>query len=350
MGSRPASCDVGGSDYMSGRAMAGGTAGGFERAWSTAAFPAPEQLPVWREVVSQAFVPVSVERDSDPVAGSFAGVVHARSVGPLGLARIHSESQRVRRDEGAIRRRAGNVYFLNLPLTPGAVVAQAGRAAHLAAGDFAVVDSTRPFELTFAEPFEQVSLALPHELVAPRFAAPGDATAVRVQGDRGVGAVAAAAVRSLVQAADDLDREAATILGHQVAELVALALADVRKPSGSPTVGLLRQAALDEVERSLGDPDLTPGMIAARLNVSTRYLHRLFSDNGPSFGRWVLGRRLERARRDLSDPLRAHWTIADVARANGFSEPAHFSRAFRARFGIPPSEARRMAAALTGGS
>jgi AraC family transcriptional activator of tynA and feaB len=324
--------------------MAGERAGLLERRWSTANLPQPEQLPAWRDVVCQAFVPVSVERRSESGPGPFAGTVDACSVGPLGVAQIHSDSQRVRRDAGGIRRRAGDVYFLNLPLTFGAVVAQDGRTARLGAGDFAVIDSTRPFELTFDAPFAQISLALPHDLVAPRFAAPSDATAVRVRGDRGVGAVASATIRGLVQAAGDLDGRAAAALGHQVAELVALALADVGRPSGSRTVGLLRQAALDEVERSLADPGLAPAQIAGRLNISTRYLHRLFSDNGPSFGRWVLQRRLERAHRDLLDPRRAHWTIADIARACGFSDPGHFSRAYRAHFGISPSKARRTSA------
>lgn len=314
----------------------------FERAWSTEAFPEPEQLPVWREVVCQAFVPVSVRSRGE--GGSFLGAVRARAVGPLAMSQISSESQRVERDERAIRRRAGDVYFLNLPLTAGAVVSQGGRAAHLAPGDFALIDSTRPFELDFPDCFEQISLALPHEIVASRFAVPGDATAVRAQGDRGVGAVAAAAIRGLVPAAADLDREAATTLGDQIADLVALALAGVRKASTSRTRGLLRQAALDEIERSLDDPELTPSVVAGRLNISTRYLHSLLSDNGPTFGRWLLQRRLHRAHRALTDPLRAHWTIADIARLHGFADPSHFSRAYRAAYGASPREVRRRAA------
>jgi len=310
-----------------------------ERVWSTACFPAAEQLAAWREVVCQAFVPVGVERVGD---GPFAGAVRARAVGPLAVSEIRSQAQRVERDRDAIRRRTGDVFFLNLPLTAGAVVAQGGRESQLQAGDFALVDGTRPFELTFPEAFEQVSVALPYELVAAQFAVPGDATAIRVRGDAGVGAVAAAAVHGLVRAGAALDREAARTLAEQVTGLIALALAGVHRPAATAARGLLLQAALDEVERSLGDSGLSPSAVAERLGISTRYLHRLFAERGPSFGRWLVQRRLERADRALSDPRRRHWTIAEIAREYGFTDPSHFSRVYRSRYGVTPREARRL--------
>lgn len=48
--------------------------------------------------------------------------------------------------------------------------------------------------------------------------------------------------------------------------------------------------------------------------------------------------RLEHARTLLEDPSR---TVADIAVACGFSEPCHFSRLFRARFGHSPDRWRR---------
>jgi AraC-like DNA-binding protein len=48
------------------------------------------------------------------------------------------------------------------------------------------------------------------------------------------------------------------------------------------------------------------------------------------------GRRLERAQRDLGDPARAHWTIAEIARHHGLRDPSYFARAFRTRYGIAP--------------
>lgn len=307
------------------------------RVWTTAALPEGEQFPFWREVVWQVFTPVALRR---PDEGPFRGTVTAWSMGPLGVSVITSDRQSAVRGPAEIARRAGDAFFLNLPLAPGSFAAQGGRTARLQPGDFTIVDSASPFELGFTAPFRQISLMLPHELLRPLLAAPGQATAVRVAGEAGVGAVTAAAIRALVRGGDTLDREAARALAARLADLIALSLGVVVAPPPSATRALLLQAAQDEAERSLGDPELSPVMVAARVGISVRYLHRLFADTGSSFGRWVLTRRLERCRRDLQDPARRHWTIAQVALEHGLADPGYFSRAFRAQYGMTPREAR----------
>jgi AraC-like DNA-binding protein len=240
----------------------------------------------------------------------------------------------------------GEVLFLNLPLRGAAFASQDGRSAYLAEGDFAFVDSTRPFELRFEQPLEQVSLVLPHELLWPLLAAPDEFTAVRVRGDRGVGAVASGALRALASADATLDMHTRQSLTDQLAGLVALALRAARADSPSATRTLILQAALEEVERSLGDPELSPASVAEQVGISTRYLHQLFSGRGPSFGRWVLIRRLQRSREDLLDPSRAHWTISGIAHHRGFRDASYFARAFKEFYGASPRELRRGA---TGG-
>jgi AraC-like DNA-binding protein len=312
-----------------------------EREWSTARAPEAEQFALWQEAVGQAFVPVSVRR---PEAGAFVGGVTVRRLGGVELADIASSAQSVSRTQQQVDRQAGDVYFLNLPLADGVSVGQDGRTARLSLGDFALVDSTRPFELDFGTSFRQVSLKLPRELMQMRLAEPDHVTGVPVRGDRGVGAVAAAAIRAALVSASSLDRRTASALSHHVADLVALALGGVRPQPPSTPGTLLLQAALDEVERRLGDPELSPAAVAERVGISVRYLHRLFAERGPTFGRWVLARRLECAHDDLVDPRQAHWTIARVARRRGFVDPSYFARTFKSRYGISPRELRALAA------
>jgi len=64
------------------------------------------------------------------------------------------------------------------------------------------------------------------------------------------------------------------------------------------------------VEQQLTDPGLSPRSIAAAHHVSLRYLYKLFAIGG-------------------------HW---------GFSSAAHFSRAFRDEYGVPPAEFRARSA------
>jgi AraC family transcriptional regulator, positive regulator of tynA and feaB len=308
------------------------------RSWSTAAVPESEQFAFWREVVWQAFVPVSLRRDRE---GPFLGAVTARYIGSVGVSTIESDQQSVTRTHDQVQRQRGDVYFLNLPFTEGSSACQGGRTARLSPGDFTIVDGSRPFDLNFERGFSQLSLMLPHDVLAPKLAAPNEITAVRVRGDSGVGAIASATLRSLSRSIETFDRFTAHALIDQVAGLVALALGRVETPRSRASRALLRQAVLDEIERSLGDSQLSPALVAERIGISTRYLHQLLADRGPSFGRWVLIRRLERCHRDLTDPARAHWTIAELAIHHGFNDPSYFARAFRSRYGIAPREVRR---------
>jgi AraC family transcriptional regulator, positive regulator of tynA and feaB len=312
---------------------------GHQRRWDTAVLPKTDQFSFWREVVWEAFVPVTLSR-SGPDA--FTGRVAASQIGPLGVAAISSEAQLVERTAADVRRSPGEVFFLNMPLRGRSTVTQDGRVAELRPGDFAVVDGTRPFSLEFDAAFEQLSLILPHELLGPLLAAPEAVTGRAVRGDAGLGAVASSALRPFFGGVA-LDAAMVRPLAERLASLVALSLGAGAAASGSSAA--LTQAALDEVERSLGDPDLTPTMVAARIGVSNRYLHQLFSARGPSFGRWLLGRRLERCRADLADPALAAATIGEIAWRNGFEDPSYLARAFRRAYGVSPGEHRRATAA-----
>ena len=304
--------------------------------WDTSTVPEHEQFGFWREVVWDAFVPVSLVRFEE---GPFISSVTGRHIGPLAVSRIVSRPQSVTRTKHQVERHAGDVYFLNMPLSDGSSASQDGRVAELSPGDFALVDSTRPFELSFKRHFEQISLAIPHDLLSPLLAAPEDVTGMRVPATDGVGAVASNALRALLAGEEALDRETSRRLAEQIVALIALSLGGGRRAPCSSGPGLLTQAAMDEAGRSLADPELTPGVVAARIGVSIRYLHELFSRDGLSFGRWVHARRLERCHRDLAE-LDSSWTIAQIALRNGFNDPSYFARAYRRRYGRSPRERR----------
>jgi AraC family transcriptional activator of tynA and feaB len=323
-----------------------GSVNGHQRGWTTTVLPESDQFHFWREVVWEAFVPVTLSRrDSGAGRGEFAGSVGASQIGPLGVAAIASEAQAVERTAADVGRRADDVFFLNMPLRGSSTVAQDGRTARLGPGDFAVVDSARPFALEFDGGFEQLSLILPHELLMPLLAAPEAITARTVRTDSGLGAVAGGALRPLYSGLGGgvgIDAAMGRPLADRLSSLVALALGAGAAASGSRVA--LTQAALDEIERSLGDPELSPALVAARVGISTRYLHKLFAARGPSFGRWLLARRLERCRVDLADPELAHWSIGEIGWRNGFVDPSYLARAFRRAYGVSPGEHRRAAA------
>ena len=83
------------------------------------------------------------------------------------------------------------------------------------------------------------------------------------------------------------------------------------------------------------------GGVAAGCFLSVRQVQRLFRAHGTTFGEWVRTRRLEAIRRDLADPALRTLPIARIAAAQGFGDPAHLARAFRAEFGESPRQWRQ---------
>lgn len=98
----------------------------------------------------------------------------------------------------------------------------------------------------------------------------------------------------------------------------------------------------DFIQQRLGDPNLTPRMIAEVHRISIRYLYKLFADQGLTVAGWIRQRRLERCRHEFADPRQRSRPVHEVAAGWGFTDAAHFSRLFRSVYGLPPGEYRRL--------
>ena len=90
----------------------------------------------------------------------------------------------------------------------------------------------------------------------------------------------------------------------------------------------------------LADPlDLT--QLSQLTGVSTRQLNRLFYDHlKVSPMTFCRDLRLKKARALLE---KSALSVMDIALATGFTDPAHFSRTFSAKFGKSPSKLRKAA-------
>ena len=90
--------------------------------------------------------------------------------------------------------------------------------------------------------------------------------------------------------------------------------------------------------------DLSVNDVARRLFTSRRQLQRVFADAGTSFRTVCRQARMAAARK----MLRAYpeMTVAEIARAVGYRQPAQFAKAFRREAGMPPTEYRAKSAAV----
>ena len=136
--------------------------------------------------------------------------------------------------------------------------------------------------------------------------------------------------------------------GTQFARLVSdwFMHTEIRPSAGPQRSGLVERVgttvpaildAVEAMEANVAGP-LELSRLAEVAGLSPRQLNRLFHDKlGRSVMRYYRELRLEKAQSLLrNSPL----SLTEIALATGFASSAHFSRAYSARFGQPPSAYR----------
>jgi AraC-like DNA-binding protein len=249
------------------------------------------------------------------------------------------------------RRGRPEVYKLSVVLRGRLVLVQHERQAVLGPHDLVIYDTTQPFRCVAGSPGEAVvelfTVQFPRALLPFSVEELGRLTAVRIPGQRGIGRLVA---RFLMQLFDQASQwaapDAARLSSAAVDLLVALVAHELDRGSAlAPETHrgalLLRIHAF--IDQHLGDPGLTPGVVAAANHVSIRYLYKLFQAQDLTVAGWIRGRRLDRCRRDLVDPGLWARPVGAIGARWGFPDGAHFSRVFRAAYGVPPLEYRRRA-------
>ncbi len=106
---------------------------------------------------------------------------------------------------------------------------------------------------------------------------------------------------------------------------------------------LLRAEAY--IGEHLQQPGLEARSVAKAVGKSLRQLNRLFAVRQSSVSHFIWQQRLERAEEELACADLRSVPVGDIADRWGFASQAHFARAFKARYGLSPTEHRRRAMA-----
>ena len=301
--------------------------------------PAASRSEYWRHVLSKAYAPL------EPLGILPDRLVLGRA-GPVSVGEISRAGQGgARRTTVHIRRSDPGLYEIEALAHGHRVVQQSGREAALRPGDLALVDLSRPATWVSSDA-RYVAAVFPRSLLPLRVADVARLTPVRIPGDMGAGALVSSFACQLPMYLDGFTRSGGARLAGAVLDLLAVVLADrLDRTTELPVEtrqGALLQRTYALIEERLGDPELSPGSIAAAQFISIRYLHKLFETQQTSVADWIRQRRLERCAHDLLDPALVGEPVGAIGARWGITNQAHFSRLFRARYGVPPSDYRTL--------
>ena len=311
------------------------------RTLSTHDVAAPRRLAFWTDMVCDTYV--QLQCDAPAGTDVIDGEIVSDELATLQLSRVTATAQFVRRTPALIARASEDNFLVSIQTQGRGIVSQDGRDAVLGPGDFALYDSTRPYQLTFDNDFQQFVLKLPGPTLRTALCDTQRLTATTVCGDRGAGHLMIQMIRTLAEDIGSLAPQSAAAVADSVSQILIAGLATLPAATQVPVSQLTayhREQIKALVRSRLADPDLGVAQIAQALRLSPSTLHRAWVGEPCSLSDWIWSQRLDAARRDLCDPARAACTVSEIAFAWGFNDAAHFSRSFRARFGCSPRETR----------
>lgn len=296
----------------------------------------------WEEAVSEIYTETAVKIDDQR---EFYGHIAWRKIGDIIISEISSTQQSVVHESRHIRHAERELVQINFQLEGAGLVFQDGREARTGPGEVVVYDSRRPYEMRYGEPFRALSVDFPRHILHSRFGHAEEFTARSFSGRRGPGRFLYSYVKTLARQAEQDDLLIANRLQDHIVDLLVTAFSGLGQHA-APRASANRTTTLYRVRtylnENLRDPALSPTTVARAQGVSLRYLYDLFEDEGTTISRFIQQARLDRCRADIEDRTQSCRSLSEIAFSWGFSDSAHFSRAFRNRFGMSPRECRAM--------
>ncbi|WP_347629577.1 helix-turn-helix domain-containing protein [Sphaerisporangium sp. B11E5] len=311
---------------------------------TTGHLPAAERFDFWREAAADMLIPSMLDSDH---SDDFQARLRLLDLGDVRVSVLRYPPLETCRPASLVRRSDPEGYQFMLTLRGGHRLVHGGADVTSREGRFLLSDTSRPWQGWASGEdgvVEGIMVQVPRAVLPLPAGAVRRLTGVPLCGRTGFGALLGGCLRHMAAAARSLTpADGPHLAGLTVQLLTALCTHHLGRPARACPGTALFLRARAHIEAHLGDPGLTPATLAAACQVSVRHLHRLFRDQGVTVAAWVRHRRLESCRRDLADPALNHRYVHAIAARRGLPDPAAFSRAFRAAYGMSPRDYRRFA-------
>jgi AraC-like DNA-binding protein len=263
-------------------------------------------------------------------------------VGDVGFCRLReSGDHRVERT-GSLAKRGDGFLKILLQIEGTGYFEQCGRRVQLLPNHWTICDTAKPYVVFVPNDAEFLLLVFPREKIISKCYNLDRLTVLPFSGSVGIGKLAWQFICSVFDEIPNLDWQSGSDIVDTIAHLLRLAMLQF---SGNPTIGSQKQILRDRIKSyilaHLRDPELSIEQVAAALHCTKRYLHRAFELEEVSLSDYIWRLRLDRCREELLSRGDHDRSVTDIAFSWGFNSSAHFSTAFKNRFGISPSSYRR---------
>ncbi|MDB5395856.1 MAG: helix-turn-helix protein [Rhodospirillales bacterium] len=294
-----------------------------------------ERERVWGEALHQISLPATHVQDHSGFHGDVSSVVS-----PLGIefSRVSSSAQTL---SGACLSRPPCLW-LALPVEGVFQLADGSDSTNLRLGDILYGPTGRDSTLKLPDHFVMLYIRIPQTMLYPRLLNLQVLPMGTLTGRAAVNRIFANLLHSIVDDLEELTDEHIRPIEVALSEFVISSLAESSAMSCFDVAGASNFHRISQaIELQLGDGDLTLHQIAEQQHVSARYIQKLFQQAGLSFSHYLRQRRLEHCHADLGSAAHRNLSISDICFRWGFNDAAHFSRSFRADYGMTPRAFRQ---------
>ncbi|MEG3619479.1 helix-turn-helix domain-containing protein [Magnetovibrio sp. PR-2] len=307
--------------------------------FSTRDAPEKNQPQVWRDAISTLF---DVELDATNTEDGFdASLTSYLLDEQIVFTRCDSMAQKFLRGSLRVAQDGLDYYLIQTHLSGTQNICRGNTLTIAEPGDLLVMDLA-DHHLAETSDFTNLTYIVPRHMLAPLLNSPDTQQGRVLKAGSPLVTLAVEYMKTMNRVANTISSEDAAMTISSTLSLLASAL------NGSPDTvkdgisnlshSTLMRAKL-EIENNLQDADLTITTLCAKLGLSRATLFRLFKPYG-GVKAYIQDRRLKRCAKDLISPSLNERRIFEIAYSWGFASEAHFSRAFKSKFGMTPGEAR----------
>lgn len=310
----------------------------------TAQAPNADKFSYWNDVICSTVV----DLDFRPIdLSNFEASIAGFDTPEMGVYHIHTQPHLVYRGSSEISRLDNDALVINFVTSGTLYSEQDSRGVLLQAGDAAISDAARPYFLRFDDPLGCVSVKINKSLLSQRALDYRKITASSIVAGSALGTLTVDYLSSMLKQVPSLNERTALQASHIFRDLLSATVEQLMPRTGSvrsASVPKHRAVALlqvkNYVDKKIGEPGLDPTAVAKATQLLSRYINKLFEEEGTSLSRYIWSQRLNRCAAYLKDPRQCEKSISSIAFQTGFNDVSHFSRAFKMRFGMSPRDFR----------